>query len=1040
VAGLLGLLASVPALAVSVPPNFVVENIAPGATFTVPTGIAYMPGGRLLVCEKRGRVYFITNGVKSAQPLWSREMEVLDETDRGLLDCAVDPNYVTNHYVYFLYTCDPDSNNNDTNNNGFGRLTRYQVSFSDSTQLVAGSRTVLMGIDWPNGPVSDSPSHSIGCLRWGRDGSLLVSIGDGADYDHVDAGGLDATAYGPGKTSTAEDIGAFRSQWIDCLPGKVLRINPLNGHGYASNPFVDASLSSVRSRVWAYGLRNPFRYTVRPGTGSTDTTAGNPGVLYLGDVGWNTTEELNIARTGGKNFGWPCWEGFDMRVDYQNASPAHNGCNSIGTSSNPSPPTAPIQAWNHTNASLSSPFHFTGNTSIGGTFYTGTLYPTGYRYQYFFMDYGQNWIKVAVMDANDQLLQVLDFGDQMDGPVDVILEPGTNNLVYTSILTGEIRRIRYTGPTGNQPPIVAMSATPQAGGAPLNVTFSSAGTIDLDGDPLTYEWTFGDGQGSTAANPSHNYVAAGSYTATLTVRDNQGGQTAKTLVIEAMTNPAFPQTPVLDNFNRANGAIGANWTGVTTGLSISSNRLAQAASTTSFPVWSSATFGPEQEAYVTIATTSSTSPGQDLLLKLQGTNPQTAAQIEVRYDATLSHVMVSTYDPGGQGWVTYLTIPSITFAANDRFGARAFANGVVQVFRNTTLIGSTSVSAWPFAASSGRIGMTLDLASAAKWDDFGGGAFVLSTNTPPVATIQSPVNGSFYVIGDTLQFTGTGSDGQDAPGALLYHWWVDLHHNNHIHPQVSTFDGPSAQFVTQPHDDGTGCYYQITLVATDTGGLSDTVSVNAFPEVDLAPSPSYNTPGLAGTTAPTTFHFKIYNLGRVGAPFTRWRIVAGTTMLAEGDAQVPALDSVSVDVAASPLLTPGNYPLRVVVDTLNVSNETNEANNAWMGRLTVVPGAGTVDVPAVPAVFALGPARPNPSSGSAALALELPGPARVGFAVHDLLGRRIASKADRTFDAGRWTLDWDGRNDSGTEVPNGIYLARVTVNGQTWVRRIMHLR
>src|SRR5205814_2863110 len=137
------------------------------------------------------------------------------------------------------------------------------------------------------------------------------------------------------KTSTTEDIGAFRAQWIDCLPGKVLRINPATGRGYASNPYVSGSLSTVRSRIYAYGVRNPFRFTVRPGTGSTDTTTGNPGVLYLGDVGWSTWEEMNIARTAGVNFGWPCYEGFGPETEYQAANPAHNGCSSVGTSSNP---------------------------------------------------------------------------------------------------------------------------------------------------------------------------------------------------------------------------------------------------------------------------------------------------------------------------------------------------------------------------------------------------------------------------------------------------------------------------------------------------------------------------------------------------------------------------------------------------------------------------------------------------------------------------------------------------------------------------------
>src|SRR6185503_9963114 len=344
--------------------------------------------------------------------------------------------------------------------------------------------------------------------------------------------------------------------------------------------------------------------------------------------------------------------------------------------------------------------------------------------------------------------------------------------------------------------------------------------------------------------------------------------------------------------------------------------------TTSFPTWSPAIFGPDQEAYVTFVGTAPSSPGQDLELKRQGTAAE-VPELEVRYDATQSHIWVSTYDPANGGWITWLTIAPITFSAGDRLGARSFANGTVQVFKNTTLLGTTSVSAWQYAGSFGRIGMTLDLSGANQWDDFGGGAFVLNPNTAPTAIIQSPANGSFYVNGDQIAVTGTATDGQDLPNAIQYHWWVDLHHNNHIHPQVASGDGENWSFQAAGHDDGSGCYYQLSLVATDTGGLSDTSSINLYPEVDLQPSASFNTPGMAGTTAPTTFHFKIRNWGRVPAPFTRWRVVAGTTTLVEGDAQVAALDSVSIDASAPPQLPPGNYNLRGVVDTLNASVETN---------------------------------------------------------------------------------------------------------------------
>src|SRR4029078_8608889 len=117
--------------------------------------------------------------------------EVLDQGDRGMLGITVDPNYVTNHWIYLLYSVDPDSNNVDTNDDAYGRLSRFTVGFADSNTTGYSSRVVLLGRDWRHGPLSASITHSIGDLQWGADGSLFVSAGDGAQYTSTDWGGQD---------------------------------------------------------------------------------------------------------------------------------------------------------------------------------------------------------------------------------------------------------------------------------------------------------------------------------------------------------------------------------------------------------------------------------------------------------------------------------------------------------------------------------------------------------------------------------------------------------------------------------------------------------------------------------------------------------------------------------------------------------------------------------------------------------------------------------------------------------------------------------
>src|SRR4030095_15289535 len=90
---------------------------------------------------------------------------------------------------------------------------------------------------------------------------------------------------GPSRTDPNEDIGAFRAQDLNSLDGKILRVDPATGLALPTNPFYDGNPSSNRSRVWEYGLRNPFRITRRPGTGSTNPFLGGPRPLLLRGVG-----------------------------------------------------------------------------------------------------------------------------------------------------------------------------------------------------------------------------------------------------------------------------------------------------------------------------------------------------------------------------------------------------------------------------------------------------------------------------------------------------------------------------------------------------------------------------------------------------------------------------------------------------------------------------------------------------------------------------------------------------------------------------------
>ncbi len=306
--------------------------------------------------------------------------------------------------------------------------------------------------------------------------------------------------------STSSTPDAFRSQDIDSLAGKILRVND-DGTAPTDNPFYDGT-NSNRSKVWLYGLRNPYRL-------SLDATTGE---LYLGDLGWNTWEEVDRGVPGG-NFGWPCFEGPIPTEGYSGEAQ----CVALP----PSAVVPPLITYPHSAGD--------GTCVVGGVVYSGTAYPEIYRGRYFFVDYSGNWIKQTVFDSNGTPISTTDFARNVDVPVSLDLGPD-GNLYYVSFTTGQIVRIRYNGPTA------VASATPTSGYSPLQVAFSSQGSAAPGGGSLSYLWDFGDHTTSTAANPTHTYAVTGvaTFVATLTVTDANNQNSSATTRVTVGSLPPVP--------------------------------------------------------------------------------------------------------------------------------------------------------------------------------------------------------------------------------------------------------------------------------------------------------------------------------------------------------------------------------------------------------------------------------------------------------------------------------------------------------------------
>jgi PKD repeat protein/glucose/arabinose dehydrogenase len=534
------------AAAAAAPPAGFQETIALSG-LTNPTAVRFAADGRIFVAEKAGRIKVFDDFGDPTPTLYADlSTQVYDNWDRGLLGITLDPGFTTGRpFVYVLYSYDKDPNSaqfprwNDQcpsppGANGDGCVVTARLS-----RLNAGVEQVLID-DW----CQQYPSHTVGSLAFGADGALYLSGGDGASFTFADYGqdgaprnpcGDAPVPVGGVQSPPTAEGGALRSQDVRTagdptgLDGAILRLDPNTGAAMAGNP--NTSSDPNARRIVAYGLRNPFRIAIRPGTNE----------VWAGDVGWNSWEEINrVPNPTGevRNFGWPCYEGTGRMSSYDILD--LNLCETLYNQGGGAHAT-PYYTYNHSARVVTGEACGTGSSSIAGMAFapTNSSFPATYNGALFFADYSRDciWAMLAGTNGLPNPANIQTFVSGASNPVELQFGPG-GDLYYVDLDGGNIRRIRSL--TANRAPIARATATPSSGNVPLTVQFDGSTSSDPDGQTITYAWDL-DGDGafddSTAVRPTFTYTTTGTYTARLRVRDPGGLEDTVNVPITAGTPP-----------------------------------------------------------------------------------------------------------------------------------------------------------------------------------------------------------------------------------------------------------------------------------------------------------------------------------------------------------------------------------------------------------------------------------------------------------------------------------------------------------------------
>lgn len=551
------------------PPSSAAPQPAPGFSDRVviagldqPTVVDFAADGTAFIGNQAGQVRTVDRAgegfAAASQPFADLTLSVHNYWDRGLLGLAVDPELgagVGRDFVYVAHAYDRDPRDatpqvpawGDPANPYYDECAApASLEPGGSPGCVASVRVVRLAAERVGGTWTMSgqtellaggclqfPSHGSGAVHVGPDGMLYVTAGEGASFDTADRGQFGGNPCG----DPVDEGGSLRAQDLRTtgdplgLDGALLRVDPDTG---------------AHQHV-AYGLRNPWRFTFRPGT----TEA------WIGDVGAGGFDEVNrvvdatSTSTAPRNLGWPCFEGPVRTPGWDELDVPL--CESLyaGTAPAAQRAVAPYLPYARGQEVVPGDGCPTGTASVSGVqFLGGASYPSRLQGALAFADFARGCIWTAPLDASGQpdadAVELL-VGDA-SSPVDLTTGPegdlyyvdyGLDDNGYPQPGAGAIHRLSYDAI--GRPPVAAISADPPYSSVlPMDVELDASASTDPDGDILGYSWdldgdgTFGDDFGPVVYT---SYAVAEPVTVAVRVTDGNGGSDVAELTLHPGNDP-----------------------------------------------------------------------------------------------------------------------------------------------------------------------------------------------------------------------------------------------------------------------------------------------------------------------------------------------------------------------------------------------------------------------------------------------------------------------------------------------------------------------